>query len=343
MLAACAQPDGITSPSSESLGVSLAKAPPSSTTYNPTEIAPIGSDQESIAWWVNNSGTVAVQSLYLPPGGGLRVAHWFVKTGSVTHPIDNVFGINSSTPTQVIGFTNNEIVKWTYTTSTGFSSPTSIGPGFPRAINDLGDITGSTGGSNSDAIIWNNDGSVLTISNPNPSLFARGEGRDISNSGDVALTFWGVTGSPDRGYLRTADGTLMSFSPLAGHRSTYAYGVSDRINGNIYVAGISDNDNGGFNAVRWTVDAATHAVIATEVGSASSASIAMSDSGTISGNIYTTNTSAFVWKRGEGLTLLKTPKGLNNGRVWGMSGDGRYIAGDAVASTKRRAILWTAQ
>jgi hypothetical protein len=287
-----------------------------------------------------------VQSLYLPPGGGLRVAHWFVKTGSVTTSISDasIYGINNNVPTQMAGIFNSDVVRWTYSTSGGFSSPSAVGSGIPRNINDAGDIIGTTNGSTGDAVIWKYDGNIVTIANPDPLLFARGDGRDVNSSGDAAITFWGgVTRNPDRGCVRTADGSLVIFAPLPGHRSTYAYGVSERINGKIYVAGISDNDNGSFNAVRWTVDAVTHAVIATETGSASSASVAMSDDGMIAGIIYTTNTSAFVWKRGESITVLKTPKGMNNGRVWGMSGDGRYVAGDAIASTNRRAILWAAQ
>jgi hypothetical protein len=165
----------------------------------------------------------------------------------------------------------------------------------------------------------------------------------VNNSGDAAVTFIGESGRPDRGYLRTADGILTEFSPLAGHRSTYARGVSEQIGGKLYVAGISDDDNGRYNAVRWTVDVATRAVTAIEVGGAGTYCVAMANDGAAVGVISGSNTSGFVWKRGGTITALKPPKGSGSGRVWGVSSNGRHISGDARFGSYRRAVLWTEQ
>jgi hypothetical protein len=222
--------------------------------------------------------------------------------------LDNgsISALSSGPTTYVIGIRNGEGSRWTYSSSTGFSVATAFpaingNPGQPWSTNDLGDAFGESGG---DAAIWKLDGTVITIPNVNPSLYTHVEARDVNNSGDAALSYMdGYTVTPDRGYLRTADGVMLELTPLAGHTSTYARGVSEQIGGKLYVAGISDDDNGHYNAIRWTVDVATHSVVATEVGASGTYSMAISNDGMVVGVISGSSTGGFFWKRGEALDV----------------------------------------
>jgi hypothetical protein len=203
------------------------------------------------------------------------------------------------------------------------------------------------GGSASDAIIWSADGTGIAIPNPKPDSIRMGNGRDINNAGDVAISYNGALNTgvgmarPDVGYIRTADGVMIELLAIPGHRSTYVYGLSERIGGIIYVAGTSDDDAGSYNAVRWTIDVAAHAVVAANVAPVLSYSEAIADNGTLVGVLAGSSQSGFVWTVGGSVQSLKTPKSGTSGRVWGISGNGRYIAGDAKFGSYRHAVLWT--
>ena len=308
--------------------------------YAATDLGTLPGDERSNAWAVNNAGSVAVSSSDYPSTGGI-VNRWYIQTGAARTFLPNALinALSSGSTTDVVGW-DVQGEKWAYSVSSGFSAPTAL-PGYPRAVNDLGHVAGETSGG---ASIIMPDGSVITQANPDPAMYSSTEARDINNSDDIVIIYQdNYVTTPDRGYLRLADGTMIEFAPLAGHVSTYARGVSERIDGKVYVAGISDDDNGNYNAVRWTVDVATHAIVGTEVGGASSYSTAMSDDGMIVGAIYGSTATPFVWKRGGAITALKAPKGLSDAAPRGVSGNGRYIAGDGQKGQYRRAILWTAQ
>ncbi|HEX6574869.1 MAG TPA: hypothetical protein VF042_07835 [Gemmatimonadaceae bacterium] len=335
-MSACTSSETITSPEM-SVPVAREARVVSTVNYSGVDLGTLPGDEESIAWSVNDAGTVAVQSTDLPSTGG-RVGRWYVQTGTVRTMLNAA--IRALSGGYVVGYTDGSGQRWTYSVAGGFSAAAALAVS-PRNVNDLGDAVGETADG---AGIVQLDGTVITVPNPDPSLYAFTEARDINNPGDIVISYLdSYSPTPDRGYLRMADGTMIEFNPLAGHNSTYVRGVSQRIDGKIYVAGMSDDDNGKYNAVRWTVDVATHAITATEVGSAGTYSVAMTDDGTVVGVIAGSNTSAFVWKRGGSITSLKTPKGLSSGRPWGVSGNGKYIAGDGVKGSYHHAILWTAQ
>jgi len=335
VLAACTESEQLTSPSSEALIVRQAKAV-ASASYSPTNLGSLSGYDESIGFEVNDAGSVAIQATYLPPSGG-RVAKWYMKTGSVVHLLDSG-GIRAVGGSHVVGFASTGL-RWTYSTATGFSAPAAT-PGYGYAVNIAGDVLGS---GVSGAEVWNTDGTTTSIGNPAPSLYSSVEPGDINSSRDAVITYWGGSGRPDRAYVSTADGMMIELPPLASQRSTYVHGVSDRIGGRIYAGGTSDDDNGKFNAVRWTIDLATHAITAVEVAAAGTVGIAMADDGTLAGNIEGSTSSGFVMNLDGVLSTLKTPKGAGSGRVWSMSGNGRYISGDAKVGNYRKAMLWTAQ
>jgi len=342
-LCACTNPERLTSPHVDGLQVLDAKgiAPAS---YTPTDLGTYPGDTEAFAWAVNDAGSVVVMSRLYPSTGGI-IAHWYMRTGSIVSNLDSgvINGISGGATTYVAGAISTA-VRWTYSTSTGFSAPTALPHinGLSErglAVNDLGDVAGGSG----QAGIWLANGTNIEVTNPNTALYRQSEARDINNSTDAAISFLGTIGNPDRGYARMADGTMIELPPLSAQRSTYADGVSERIAGRIYVAGTSDDDNGKYNAVRWTIDVATHSIVETAVVPALSYSKAMADDGTLAGIQAGSNSAPFVWKVGGAVAILKTPKGSTSGRVWEISGNGHYVAGDAKFGSYRRAILWTAQ
>jgi hypothetical protein len=355
-LTACTDSERITSPA-DGLAVSYGKAPPGGTSaYTAVDLGVLAGDQESYAWAASDAGYVLVQSIKYPSTGGI-VGHWFVRSGSAISQFNN--GALSGLSNGTTAFTLSARTRWTFNPSSGFTSPLTLDSLYgysasARAVNELGMSTGSLsypveGGSASDAVIWNADGTGIAIANPKPDSIRAGLGRDINNAGDIVISYTGALNPgvgmarPDRGYVRTADGVLIELLPLPNHRSTYAYGVSERNGGTVYVAGTSDDDNGSYNAVRWTIDVASHAVVGSSVAPGPSYSEAIADNGTFVGVLAGSSQSGFVWPVGGSVQSLKTPKSGTNGRVWGISGNGRYIAGDAKFGSYRHAVLWTVQ
>ncbi len=349
LIAACTESETLTSPPNESLAVREAKAV-ASAPYAATDLGTMG-QKESFAWAVNNQGSVVFEAREYPSSGG-TIGHNYVRTGSTTHALasgGNIRGIGSGSTVYLVGYVEPNSVRWSYSTSTGFSAPQPLAAidgytAIARAINDLGDVSGTVGyGNGARAAIWNLDGSTVTIPNPGTTAWTSLAARDINNSGDVGVTYSGGNVNPDRAYVRTSDGVMIELLPLPNHRSTYVRGVSDRIGGFVYAGGTSDDDNGRFNAVRWKIDLVTHTVTEIVVAYEGTNGLAMANDGTLAGNKEGNNGSAFVWKVDGSVETLKLPKGLSNGRVWGISGDGRYVAGDGKSGSYHRGVLWSAQ
>ena len=311
--------------------------------YAVTELGTLPGDVESLAWAVNNSGYVAVQSTYFSSTSP-RSARWYIRANGQNTMLNQViYGLGDGVTSNVAGVLDGTTpALWSFSVSSGFSSATPLetSGGVARAVNIYGDATGVS----ADAMIWKADGTKIVIPNVNPAAYAGGVGRDINNSGDVAIQFHDNTAPQDhRGYLRTADGTMIELIPLPGHVSTLARGVSEVIDGKIYVAGTSDDRNGNYRAVRWTVDVSSHAIIAIQSLADRSLSNAMADDGTIAGDIQATSgTTGFVWKLNGTLVTLKTPKGSSSGATSSISANGRYVSGSAKYGSYRKAVFWTA-
>ena len=167
--------------------------------------------------------------------------------------------------------------------------------------------------------------------------------RDLNNRGDIAIFMADNNLNHHRGYLRTAEGAMILLPPLAGHVSSIARGVSELINGVVYVAGTSDDRQGNYRAVRWTVDVSTHAIIATQVRSERSYSADMADDGTIVGDLAASaGTTPFVWQTNNTTVTLKAPKGLNSPSAWSISDNGRYVSGQAKSGGYGKPVYWAA-
>ncbi len=342
---ACNATESSSPTAASDLEVRAAKAPTAG--YTAIAIGTLPGDVESYAWAVNNAGHVAVHSTWFS-STEQRAARWFIRTGTQNIMLTDgiIQGLSNGPVTYVAGIAGSELTVpglWTFSTASGFSDPVPLDyspwpGGSARAVNDVGQSTGNAGGG----AIWNADGTRIAIPNPDPSIFETVMGRDINNAGDVALQMHDNSGL-HRGYLRTSDGTMIVLPPLTGHLSSLGRGVSERINGLVYVAGTSDDRNGNFRAVRWTVNVASAAIVATQVRPERSYSIAMADDGTIAGDLSGAGgTTPFVWKTNNTLVTLKTPKGSNSGGTSSISGDGRFVAGAAKYGSYYKAVYWAA-
>ncbi|HYN81407.1 MAG TPA: hypothetical protein VES88_07895 [Gemmatimonadaceae bacterium] len=344
VLGACSTQETVLAPRDPALAVREARG--TSTSYTVTQIALLPGHREGFAWEVNNSGQVVVQSNYWPESGLIQ-GHWFIRASGQNHMIGAVVrGISSGPVTYLAGSNGSEPLRWSFDPKTGVSEPTMLdlsGGGFASAVNDNGDVIGRIGyaAGGGDAAIWMIDGTRILVPNVDPSLYEGVEGRDITSAGDAVIQFHDNSGL-HRGYARIASGTPVELPPLTGHVSTLVRGISEPVSGKVYVAGTSDDRNGNYRAVRWTIDRTNGAIIAREVMSDRSYSNAMADDGTIAGDLSgSANTTAFVWKL-TGVTTLKTPKGSNSGRAHAISGDGKHVAGDALSGGYRIPIYWTA-
>src|SRR5687768_7385649 len=345
------------SPSSTSdFEVRAAKAPAAG--YTATEIGTLPGDVESYAWAVNNAGHVAVMSTYFSSTEPRR-ARWFIRAaaGNTMFDAGPIKGLSNGSTTYVAGYAaSGEAVVptiWTFSLASGFSLHGALdySPGYGGSIEAVSDAAQATGGisfagaspagGTSAGAIWNTDGTRIDIPNPDPATFEGVVGRAINNSGDVAIQMHDNSGL-HRGYLRTSDGTMIMLPPLVGHVSSLARGVSERIGHFLYVAGTSDDRNGNYRAVRWTVDVSSPGIVATQVRPERSYSIAMADDGTIAGDLSGAGTTAFVWETNNTLVTLKPPKGSNSGTASSISGDGRFVAGAAKYGSYNKAVHWAA-
>ena len=319
--------------------------------YTPIEIGLLPGDVEGYAPVINNSGHAAVSSSYVSMNEPRR-GRWFIRAGGQNFifeggPIyDLSNGLTSYVASPVSAADGNFLPAiWTFNPSTGFAGPAYLdfspgSGGYVQLVNEAGQAAGITseGGS-----FWATDGTRTSIPNPDPSVFESTVMRDLNNRGDIAIFMADNNLNHHRGYLRTAEGAMILLPPLAGHVSSIARGVSELINGVVYVAGTSDDRQGNYRAVRWTVDVSTHAIIATQVRSERSYSTDMADDGTIAGDLAASaGTTPFVWRTNNTTVTLKAPKGLNSPSAWSISDNGRYVSGQAKSGGYGKPVYWAA-
>jgi uncharacterized membrane protein len=296
---------------------------------------------------VNDAGYVVVESQFYSMNDP-RVARWFIRASGQDTMLDgSIRGMSNGAVTYLVGWskTAGPAARWTFDPSTGLSAPVAL-DGSPNAsteaVNDLGDVIGSIGYvGGSDAVIWNADGSRIVIPSPNPAVYPSAFGIDINNAGDASLQLDDGAGN-HRGAVRTGDGVIIDLPPLPTHPVSIAKGISERAGGKLYVAGSSDRKDGTYNAVRWTIDIASHTISTTEARTERSAASDITRDGTVVGSLSEAKGSTgFVWK-GASLVKLPTPPGVSSGRTFSVSGNGKYVGGDGKAGGYQKAVLWTA-
>jgi len=349
VLTAC-EGEEIAAPTTDrDLAVREAKATASG--YTPIEIGTLPGDIESYAPAVNNAGHVVVSSIYYSSTEQRR-GTWFIRAGSQNFILSGglMNDLSNGATTYVGGNTSStdgNIIPalWTFNTSTGFSGPAILdySPGSGGSVQAVGDAGQATGSAAGGAVIWNTDGTRTDVANVDPSVFEVVVAKDINNTGDALFEMADNNLNHNRAYLRTSDGTMILLPPLTGHVSSRASEVSEVVGGVIYVAGTSDDRQGNYRAVRWVVDAATPALIATHTRTDRSASTGIADDGTVIGDISANGGNIpFVWRTNNTTVTLKAPKGLSSPTAWSISGNGRYISGQAKSGSYGKAVYWIA-
>ena len=348
LLSAC-QSENITSPATRhDLTVRYGKATTSG--YTPIEIGTLPGDVESYAPAVNNFGHVVVSSLYYSSTEQTR-GRWFIRAGSQNFILPNgaINDLSNGATTYVAVNTvpdGNVIPSLsTFTTSTGFSALSILDytphpAGTVNAVGDAGQAAGTIAGIGA---IWHSDGTRTDVANVDPSVFEVVVARDINNTGDALFEMADSDHNHNRAYLRTSDGTMILLPPLPGHISSRGSEVSEVVNGVLYAAGTTIDSEGIAWAARWVVDVATRALKTTQVRSDRSVSTGIADDGTVIGDISGAGGSPFVWRTNNTTVTLKAPKGMNSPTAWSISGNGRYISGQAKSGSYGKAVYWVAQ
>jgi len=242
------------------------------------------------------------------------------------------YGISNGSPAYVAGSSNGVPARWSLADPTQPALlPLAAGEtsGVADGVNDAGDAVGKVGPN---AAMWLADGTRIPIATP--AGFVRGEGRGIDNAGLAVLQFLtSLGGSGDRGYVRLASGALIELPPEGADVSTYVNDIAEVANGLVYVSGStgSSSSESSARAARWTVDAATGAIVQSSVlATTGSHGLGVSDAGGIAG--FSENRSllsdAFLW-RGTNVLKLAPPKGSRDARAWAISRSGQFVAGHA--------------
>jgi uncharacterized membrane protein len=299
---------------------------------SPSEARGVNDAGDVVGFYVSGSTSypyAVVSGSHVPLGGGTG---WAV-------------GISNGNPVYVAGHVGlgnfNVPARWSLAGPTQPTYlPLAAGEtfGFAKSVNDAGDAVGSVGAN---AAMWLADGTRIPIATP--AGFTRGEGRGIDNAGLAVFQFFtSPSGSGDRAYLRLASGTLIQMPPVGTDALSNVNDVSEVVNGLVYVAGSTNSGAQVSRAVRWTVDAATGAMVATSVlATTGSHGLGVSDAGGIAGFFDTEGArrvEPFLW-RGTNVLKLAPPKGTRDARAWTFSRSGQYVAG--YVHSAGRALRWT--
>ena len=317
----------------------LAKGGPNaSPAYTVLDIHALLTGTSSEAHGVNDAGDVA--GFY--NSGGQFYPFALVSGTAVT--LDGGPGLAwGMSNTYVVGGSNGVPARWSLANPT---QPTLLpleageSNGQAKGVNDAGDAVGSVGSS---AAMWLADGTRIPIAAP-AAGFTRAEGRGIDAAGLAVFQFLTATsevGGPDRGYLRLASGPMVLMPPVGADVASYVNDIGEVANGLVYVAGSTSSSAQVDRAVRWTVDANTGAIVATDVlATTGSHGLGVSDAGGIAG--FSIGRSligeAFLW-RGTSVLKLGLPKGSRDARAWALSRSGQYVAGQARVGGG--ALRWT--
>lgn len=331
----------------------FAKGGSSSLPYTTADLGVLAGDNSSRANAVNDAGVVVGYS------AGVGTRAFALLNGDLTAlPGDrsNALAISNGSTAYVVGWAvdislppaeqNSRPALWTITSGTP-SGPVYLDIsaatfGAALGVNDAG---AAVGRASSRAAMWDAAG-ILTLIDA-PTGFTSGEGRDINNDGLAVFVFsHPESGWPSgiaSGYLRLASGDLILLPPVGTDVVSYANSISETEAGVVYVAGSSLASPSAPIAVRWAVNATTGEILNTEVRPESSHATAIGDdrvaAGFLEGAPNSLKSTAFLWT-GADLLSIKPPRGTKDGKAWGISRSGEFVAGEAITRLSRRAILW---
>jgi hypothetical protein len=326
------------------------------TDYAVQGIGALPGDNQSIAWGVNDSGSVVGRSF--GPDVGERAFYWDRPTGTLYQLTTSgatgaAFAIagGSGGIAYAVGYesspTGHRAVIWIAPPTSG---PVALDGGGSEAwgVNDNGVAVGTASGI---PVIWApdaNDGYVRT----NISLLpghGGGLAEDIDNDGIVVGNGFAATTFEQRGFLRLLNGSVIELAPAPGDIQSRAAAVSDivTISGRnlVYVAGRTENASSVLRGVRWTVDVDTGAVVEQTVLSLQFAE-GVNGAGDVAGaSLSGRRQSATLWRNGTYITLDPPPGGRNTASL-GMVRDATsptYVVGASATNKSRllgQAAVW---
>ena len=331
----------------------FAKGGNSSSPYTVTDLGVLTGDNSSRANAVNDSGVVVGYSL------GVESRAFALLNGDMTALPGNranALAISNGSTAYVAGWAvdislplaqqNSRPALWTIASGTPsgpvFLDISAAAFGAALGVNDAG---AAVGHASNRAAMWD-AGGILSLIDA-PTGFTSGEGRDINSDGLAIFVFshadslWpnGIVA----GYLRLVSGDLIFLPPVGTDVVSYANSISETETGVVYIAGSSYATPSDPRAVRWAVNSTTGAILNTEVRPEISHATAIGDAraaaGFLEGPTNSLKSTAFLWT-GSDFLSLKTPKGMKDGKAWGMSRSGEFVAGEAISRLSRRAILW---
>lgn len=331
----------------------FAQGGPNSLPYTTADLGVLSGDNSSRANAVNDAGVVVGYS------AGVETHAFALLNGDLTAlpgNRSNALAISNGSTAYVVGWAvdvslplaeqNSRPALWT------IASGTPSGPvyldisaatfGAALGVNDAG---AAVGHASNRAAMWDAAG-ILTLIDA-PTGFTSGDGRDINNDGLAVFVFShpesGWTNGIAAGYLRLASGDLILLPPAGSDVVSYANSISETETGVVYIAGSTYASSTTPRAVRWAVNATTGAILNTEVLPESSHATAIGDGRVaacfVEGPPNSLKSTAFVWE-GADLLSIKPPKGTKDGKAWGISRSGEFVAGEAISRQSRRAILW---
>jgi hypothetical protein len=271
-------------------------------------------------------------------------------SGSVVTMPGFAYGISNGSPAYVVGNVGNAPARWSVADPTQplllaltAAEVTAASFGAARGVNDAGAAVGNVGPN---PAMWTADGARISDPIAIPAGYERGEGRGIDDDGLAIFQFFvpgGNNASGHRAYLRLASGTAIELPPEGTDVTTYANDISEVTGGVVHIAGSTRSSDLVSRSVRWTVNAASGAIIATAVlPTAGSHGLGASDAGGIAGFIdRSQGFESYLW-RGTEVLKLGAPKGGSSPRAWAISPSGRFVAGQATfRGLGGRAVRWT--
>jgi hypothetical protein len=327
-------------PSDPSLAKGGPSAAPAYTVLDVAALLPGTSGSE--AHGVNDAGDVAGFYFVTSASGSTTYPFALVSGAPVTlgGGTGMAWGMSNA---YVAGSSGSRPARWSLANPTQPTLlPLAAGEAYGQAkgVNDAGAAVGSVGGS---AGMWLADGTRIPIATP--AGYGQGEGRGIDNDGLAIFQFTVPGGNSEyavsRAYLRLASGTTIELLPDGSDVTSYANDISEVVDGVVYIAGSTRSSTLVSRSLRWTVDASTGAILATDIlATTGSHGLGVSDAGGIAGfieNSRSLRSEVYLWR---GTTVLKIapPKGSNSVRAWALSRSGQYIAGQAISGG---AVRWT--
>jgi probable HAF family extracellular repeat protein len=322
--------------------------------YTSQTIGALSGDDASDAWGVNQQGRVVGRS-YKVGVGASRAFYW--KDGQISDLSSSLstkseaFAISSGATEYAVGYEivggKQHAVIWLSPPASTHDTLDSNSGCIAVGINEAG--TYAVGSCGLSGVIWELNVAGYPRTNISlPPTFYSDDPWDINNGAVVAGT---LTGDAAHSYLSVGyvrlpvTGELIFLSHYIGDVESFAYGVSEIVDGKVFVAGTTRAAAGGDRAIRWTVDLARKTVTSVVYNNGFAegvnnngdvAGTTNSKSGTRGGIIQT----ATLYRSGSSIAL-KAPSGGSESSSRALAGEATaYVVGTAKIGSKWVAARW---